>query len=428
MKNRIYHLLNFINFISYTAHYNEGFILNYQKGNGPEGFFLEMTPIETYLVLANEIKEFSFISNTKNNENNYFNTPIFISGGIGKLDLFVKTNFSHLHLKFFSKSYIDDKFEDLIFSLKNLTSNSTSENKPEASLGSEKAKGLTFPLPTSNEKFKELTCPEKDILIAEEIELLKENMSNLNLKLKSNIEIESKDYFNSIYYANVSNVNQNNNTFFGEILVRLCNSVNDGIILYFSSQAIMEYYIRKWNAQGVFDTILNKKLVFVEEADAQRTAQIVLSFKKACDAGSGGVLFLTMRNKIAQKKLDVLQGNYSKALVFIGFPIETRLTKRFELYSENIKKNFEVEIKDYLNYDTFRNFATKISEKILDAEDRKILLILDEKLSSDKFKEFLPLWLKKIIHDDFDKENINTEDRIRRAKKHLDFVYDIEKL
>jgi len=395
--------------------------LNYQKGNGPEGFFLEVTPIETNLVLANEIKEFSFVQSE-----DYFNSPIFISGGIGKLDIFQKINFANLDINFISKSYTDDKFEDLLFNIKNITAKLPESTETGLKQTSEKVNSLT--INSTTEKNKELTIPEKDLLIAEELEILKENMSNLNLKLKSNIEIENKDYFNSIYYANVSNVNQNSFTFYGEILVRLCNNVNDGIILYFSSQSLMEYYIKKWNAQGVFDTILNKKLVFVEEQDSQRLAQIILNYKKACDTGRGGVLFLTMRNKISLKKLDVLQGNYSRALIFIGFPIETRLTKRFELYSENIKKNFEIEIKDYLNYDTFRNFATKISEKILDAEDRKILLILDERLVSEKFIEFLPAWLKKIIHDDFDKENINTEERIKRAKRHLDFIYDIEKL
>jgi len=325
-----------------------------------------------------------------------------------------------------AKSYIDDKFEDLLFSIKNITNKNTSENSRDLCSEAEKIKSVI--LPDSSDKNKELTNAEKDILIAEELEILKKNMSNLNLKLKSNIEIESKDYFNSMYYANVSNVNQNNNTFFGEILVRLANNVHDGIILYFSSQSILEYMVKKWKEQGVFDTILNKKLVFVEESDSQRNAQIILNYKKACDSGRGAVLFLTMRNLMSLKKLDVLQGNYSKALVFIGFPIETRLTKRFELYSENIKKNFEIDIKEYLNFDTFRYFSTKISEKILDIEDRKILLILDEKLIMEKFIEFLPKWLKKIIHDDFDKENINTEERIKRAKRHLDFVYDIEKL
>ena len=191
---------------------------------------------------------------------------------------------------------------------------------------------------------------------------------------------------------------------------------------------LKEYYIKKWNIQGVFDSILDNKLLFIEEQDSCRLSNIILNYKKSCDVGRGGVLFLTIRNKTALNKFDVLQNNYSKALVFIGFPIETRLTKRFDLHLENLKKNFEIDIKDYLNYDTFRIFSTKISEKILNSEDRKILLILDEKLISEKFIDFLPPWLKKIIHDEFDKENINTEDRIKKAKRHLDFIYDIEKL
>lgn len=417
-------MINFIFFVSFNSNFNEGFILNYQKASGNEGFFLELSPIEFYLILANEIKEFSHDKTT-----NHYNCPIFVSGGIGKLDIYQKINFSKINLHFFTKSYTDDKFEDMMFRLRNPNKDSGNITKQINNSENNKHKiNISHPSQVSTSISDMNNQMTKDLIIAEEIELLKENISNLNLKLKSNIEIESKDYFNNIYYAKVSNSNSNNYTFYGELLVRLCKNISDGIIIYFSSQLLMENYIKNWNVQGVFDSILNDKLVFIEENDSSKLAQIVTNFKKSCNVGRGGVLFLTIRNKLSLKKLDILQSIYSKAIIFIGFPIETRLTERFRLHLENLLKNFEIERKDYLNYDTFRYFSTKIAEKIKDCEDRKIMLLLDEKLSSENFIEFLPIWLKKIIHDDFDKENINTEDRIKKAKRHLDFIYDIEKL
>lgn len=265
-------------------------------------------------------------------------------------------------------------------------------------------------------------------ILAKEIEILKENISNLNIKLKNNRDIDSKDFFHQIYYANISNTNVNNKTFSGEILVRLCKYISDGIIVYFSNENLMEDYLKIWNEQNVFDSILNDKLVFIEEADSQRLGNVIINFKKSCDSGRGGILFLTMRNKAAIKKFDVLQGNYSKALVFIGFPIETKINKRNELFTNNLKKKFDIEIEEYLNYDTFRNFVGKISDKILNCCDRKVLLILDEKLISDKFVSYLPPWIKRVLHNDFDKISKNTEERIKKAQRHLEFGIDVDKL
>jgi Rad3-related DNA helicase len=223
----------------------------------------------------------------------------------------------------------------------------------------------------------------------------------------------------NIYLTSISNTNANNNSFYGEILMKLCKCIPDGIICYFSSISLMEYYIKKWNEQGVFDNILNDKLIFIEEQDTVRLSQILVSYKKSCDIGRGGLLFLSTRNKAGIVDNMFLE-HQSRAIVFIGFPIETKLTKKFELRLENLKKQFRLENKEYFNYDTFKLFSTKISEKINNSFDKKVLVILDEKLMSEKLKEYLPEWLNKIIHIDYDKENVNTDERLKNIKLFLE--------
>jgi Rad3-related DNA helicase len=221
----------------------------------------------------------------------------------------------------------------------------------------------------------------------------------------------------SVYLTSISSTNANNNSFFGEILVKLCKSIPDGIICYFSSISIMEYYIKKWDEQGVFDNIMNEKLLFIEEQESVRLTQILTNYKKACDVGRGGLLFLSTRNKASLK--DNLRDHYSRCIIFIGFPIETKLTKKFELKMGNVKKEFGLDNKEYFNYDTFKLFATKVAEKITDIFDKKVLVVLDEKLMSEKLKDYLPEWLKKIMHTDYDKDNINTDERLKLIKLFL---------
>jgi Rad3-related DNA helicase len=221
----------------------------------------------------------------------------------------------------------------------------------------------------------------------------------------------------NIYLTNISQSNANNNSFHGEILMKLSKIVPDGIICYFSSVSLMEYYLTKWNEQDVFKYIMNEKLLFVEEQDSIRLSNTITNYKKSCDMGRGGILFLSTRNKASL--FDNFTNHHSRCIIFIGFPIETKLTKTFELRLENYKKTFDIDSKDFFNYDTFKLFSNKIAEKILDVTDKKILVILDEKLMSDKLKDYLPPWIHKIIHVDFDKTNLNTDERLKNIKKFL---------
>jgi len=222
----------------------------------------------------------------------------------------------------------------------------------------------------------------------------------------------------NIYLTNISNTYSSNKSFYGEILMKLSKSIPDGIICYFSSISSMEFYIKKWQEQGVLDYIMNDKLLFVEESDSVRLADIIVNFKKSCDMGRGGILFLSTRNKASLHDSSLIN-NQSRCIIFIGFPIETKLTKKFELEMENVKKNFEFDEKEYLNYDAFKLFSNKISEKIDGITDKKVLVVLDEKLINDKLKDYLPSWLYKIIHIDYDRENVNMEERLKNIKKFL---------
>lgn len=222
----------------------------------------------------------------------------------------------------------------------------------------------------------------------------------------------------NIFLTNISNTNMNNNSFYGEILMKLSKAVPDGIICYFSSVSLMEYYVQKWNEQGVFDYIMDDKLLFVEEQDSVRLTNVITNYKKSCDMGRGGILFLSTRNKASMLD-NTFTNNQSRCIIFIGFPIETKLNRIFELKLEYYKKTFEIESKEFLNYDAFKLFASKISDKISDIADKKVLVILDEKLISDKLKDYLPSWLHKLIHVDFDKENVNTDERLKNVKNFI---------
>ena len=96
----------------------------------------------------------------------------------------------------------------------------------------------------------------------------------------------------------ISSNNLTNIHYIGDIIIKICCTVPDGVIVYFSSLELLEAYICLFNDIGLFNKILDYKLVFIEEKNSQRLATILCNYKNACENGRGGILFLSSRNKV----------------------------------------------------------------------------------------------------------------------------------
>jgi len=96
----------------------------------------------------------------------------------------------------------------------------------------------------------------------------------------------------------VSSNNLTNIHYIGDIIIKICCSVPDGVIVYFSSLSLLEAYVCLFNEIGLFNKILDYKLVFIEERNSSRLAGIICNYKNACENGRGGLLMLSSRNKV----------------------------------------------------------------------------------------------------------------------------------
>lgn len=242
------------------------------------------------------------------------------------------------------------------------------------------------------------------------------NINIFSTLLNAKVETYSDDYYenynkNNILLTNTSTTTPSNPAFYGEMLKKLCVNIPDGIICYFSSIKLMEEYIKKWNEQSVFDFILDYKLIFIEENDSVRLSEIITNYKKSCQMGRGGILFLTMRNK--GSLLDEMYEEYSRGIIFIGFPIETKVNKTLDLKIEYYNKYFKIDNEIFIKYDALKLFSLKIINKIKDSKDKKVIVILSEKLLGEKVIDYLPLWIRNMIHPEKEEDTNNVDDRIK---------------
>ena len=69
-----------------------------------------------------------------------------------------------------------------------------------------------------------------------------------------------------------------------------------------------------------------------------------------------------MRNKASL--LDELDRHYSRGIIFLGFPIETKVNKILDFTMEYHIKQFEIDNEVYMKYDAMKLFSSKIVNKI----------------------------------------------------------------
>lgn len=224
----------------------------------------------------------------------------------------------------------------------------------------------------------------------------------------------------NIEFAYVSPENSKNLTFYSDNLIRLSKAIPDGIICYFSSYSLLEDYVYLWNLNGkdcsVFNSILNNKLIFIEEknSDSEKNSQLIFSYKQACEEGRGAVLLLSIRNKLCEICRYQLKGCFSRGILFFGFPLETRFNyKFFEVKLSTLNLLYNIKQEEYLYFNTIKLVSDLICGHIEDIFDMKIILFLDEKLiCSPESGRFFANWL--VSRFEIDENNSYIEERIKK--------------
>jgi len=77
------------------------------------------------------------------------------------------------------------------------------------------------------------------------------------------------------------------------------------------------------------------------------------------------------------------------------------------------------------NFECVKLLISKITNKIVDRNDKTILLFLEEEkidkkfFLNDKYKDYLPKWIRNMIHSEEDDERNNINEKIKQIPEFL---------
>lgn len=74
---------------------------------------------------------------------------------------------------------------------------------------------------------------------------------------------------------------------YGQLLVEVAKTVPDGIVCFFTSYLYLESVVASWYDQGIVDTLLRYKLLFIETQDNAETSYALMNYVKVIGCVTG---------------------------------------------------------------------------------------------------------------------------------------------
>ena len=187
----------------------------------------------------------------------------------------------------------------------------------------------------------------------------------------------------------------------GEIILRVCQKIPYGVLLFSPSSDLMAKFKAKWEYTGFIGRLSAVKRVFFEH-EVKRPVefqQMLESYKKCIEEGKGAILFAILRGRVSEG-IDFAD-NLARAVITIGIPYSP-------LYEEAIiakRKYNNQKAKEsggkYLNgsawYDTnaFRALNQALGRSVRHSKDWGAVLVIDSRfIPGGKHRSYLPGWIE----------------------------------
>lgn len=202
---------------------------------------------------------------------------------------------------------------------------------------------------------------------------------------------------------------------YGQLLVEVAKTVPDGIVCFFTSYLYLESVVAAWYDQGIVDTLLRYKLLFIETQDNAETSYALMNYVKACDCGRGAVLLAVARGKVSEG-VD-FDHHYGRAVLMFGIPYVYTQSRILKARLEYLRDQFQIRENDFLTFDAMRHAAQCVGRALRGKTDYGIMIFADKRFSRADKRSRLPKWIQEHLVDNHC--NLSTEEAIQMSRRWL---------
>jgi len=192
----------------------------------------------------------------------------------------------------------------------------------------------------------------------------------------------------------------------GQSIVHFCRIIPDGVLLFFSSYAVMNQAIKNWKEHDsewkIYSTLSSVKQIFLEPQNKNAFAECIQKFKeKVEEEHSKGAIFLGVCRGKLSEGLD-LANKYCRAVMMVGLPFpavaDPRVISKKQYLQEMNSK--ELTPQNWYILQMKRALNQAIGRVVRNKDDFGVVLLLDSRFNThvDGLSRWMRGFVKSLDH------------------------------
>ena len=198
----------------------------------------------------------------------------------------------------------------------------------------------------------------------------------------------------------------------GQLLIRICRIVPDGVVLFFPSYDYLRQVVGVWRTgrHDIFATLGKQKRLF-EEAKGISVDHLLREYSQAIDSGQGGLLLSVVGGRLSEGIN--FSDRLGRAVVAVGLPFPNANRAEWKAKMEHVEAtklkqckeqgqltegeaNAKAKAagKDFYENACMRAVNQSIGRAIRHRNDYAATMLVDRRFSTDRIKGKLPGWIQ----------------------------------
>lgn len=184
----------------------------------------------------------------------------------------------------------------------------------------------------------------------------------------------------------------------GESIVELCDSVRDGLLVFFASYAVMDLCTDFWKKNGIWSKIETKRPIYCETKDKSSDV-LKETMKKYCnsiDKNNGAIFMAVLRGKVSEG-MD-FPDMYGRATIIVGIPFancgDKKITSKMTYMDGRRSADINVQSgSEWYCLDAMRAVNQAIGRVIRHKDDYGAILLCDNRFNEMDNQRYLSTWV-----------------------------------
>ena len=210
----------------------------------------------------------------------------------------------------------------------------------------------------------------------------------------------------------------------GHSLMGICQVVQGGVLVFFSSYSVLNKLVKRWKSTGFWDTLLATKCILIEpqgpidyaiscfykaNGDSSKRSPSSVRKKKSLAFGesepkflpsqTGGIFLAVCRGKISEG-ID-FSNQHCRAVCLIGIPFpntqDLQLKLRREDHEVKSRTSDVISGSAWYSLQAFRALNQAIGRSIRHQNDFGAIILLDERYADPKMQQSVSKWIRPTI-------------------------------